>query len=221
MNHPSSEEFVPYVFGEAKPEARRRLRQHLAECAECRDEVERWKQSLNRLDAWRLPRPARYPQVLEPLLRWAVAGAMAGAILLAGFAAGRFSSPKPALAEVRQEVAMEVRQQLHQELARQLNAKLASATSDAVAASVARTRQLLTVYAQAQEARRAEQARAIAVALDQLDRRWQAQRVADYMTLKEQLDTVAVNTDAGLRQLADARQPDASPSPAKKISIKN
>ncbi len=221
MNHPSRDEFVPYVFGEAKPEVKRRLRQHLAECAECRDEVERWKHGLNRLDDWKLPRSVCYPQVFQPLLRWAAAGAMACAILLAGFFAGRFSAPKPSLAQVRQAVAMEVRQQLHQQLAQQLSAKLANATSDAVAASVAQTRQLLAVYAQAEEARRAERARAIAVALDQLDRRWQAQRAADYMTLKEQLDTVAVNTDAGLRQLADARQPDASPSPAKRISVKN
>ncbi len=213
MNHPSRDEFVPYVFGEAEPETRRRLRQHLAECAECRDEVERWKESLSRLDAWKLPRPAACAGVFQPLLRWAAAGAMAGALMLAGFAAGRFSAPKPGLAEVRRTVAMEVRQQLHQELARQLDAKLANTTSDALAASGAQTRQLLAVYAQAEEARRAEQARAIAVALDQLDRRWQEQRTADYMTLKEQLDTVAVNTDAGLRQLADARQPDTPPRP--------
>jgi len=71
------------------------------------------------------------------------------------------------------------------------------------------------------EARRIEDARAFYAALEKLD----AQRIADYVSLKKELDTVAVLTDAGLRnteqelaQLADnSRAADLPGVPSKQI----
>ena len=221
MNHPSREEFVPYIFGEADADVSRRLRDHLNGCLECREEVERWKRSLGRLDAWKLPRASRAREVLQPVLRWAAAGAAAAAVLVAAFAAGRLSAPRLAPVPVRGAIAAEVREQLRQEFDSSLNTRLAETASGAVASAGDQTRELLRAYAVAAEAKRAEEDRALYLALDQLESRWQAQRVADYIALKKDLDTVAVNTDAGLRQLADARRSGTSASRSKNISIKN
>jgi len=71
------------------------------------------------------------------------------------------------------------------------------------------------------ETKRVEDARAFYAALEKLD----AQRIADYVSLKKELDTVAVLTDAGLRnteqqlaQLADdTRAADFPGAPSKTI----
>ena len=71
------------------------------------------------------------------------------------------------------------------------------------------------------EAKRVEDARAFYAALEKLD----AQRIADYVSLKKELDTVAVLTDVGLRnteqelaQLADnSRAADLPGVPSKRI----
>jgi len=64
------------------------------------------------------------------------------------------------------------------------------------------------------EAKRIEDNRAVRVALEKLD----AQRISDYVSLKKELDTVAVLTDAGLRdteqqlaRLADYSQSSSPP----------
>ena len=70
------------------------------------------------------------------------------------------------------------------------------------------------------EAKRIEDNRAVRAALEKLD----AQRIADYIALKKELDTVAVLTDAGLRdteqqlaQLADYSQSSSPPGASKTI----
>ena len=70
------------------------------------------------------------------------------------------------------------------------------------------------------EAKRIEENRAFHAALEKLD----AQRIADYVSLKKELDTVAVLTDAGLRdteqqlaRLADYSQSSSPPGVSKTI----
>ena len=74
-------------------------------------------------------------------------------------------------------------------------------------------------YAQALEAKRTEDGQVFNAALNKLE----SQRLADFVSLKKDVDTVAVNTEAGLRrarqelfQLADSTQPaNISNSPQK------
>src|SRR5208283_5190745 len=98
MNHPKPEEWVPYVCGGVKPDVRRQLKAHLTECPECRDRVESWNRSLNRLDAWKLPAPNRVFELFAPVLKWAAAAAL---VLGAGFALGRFSGGDAMAEKVR------------------------------------------------------------------------------------------------------------------------
>ncbi len=218
MNHPKHEEWVPYLFGEAAPDARRQLKQHLQTCAACREELESWQRSLGRLDAWRLPRVAGPGETFQPFLRWVAAAAAVVVVLPLAFGLGRLTSARADLAQVRAAIEPEIRQQLRQEFARMLQDELARSASATLAASSEQTQGLLAAYAQALEKRRLEDKQAVSESLDKLDRA----RVADLVSLKRELDTVAVNTDAGLRtaeqQLAEfassARPPDSqTPSP--------
>src|SRR5438093_1462722 len=75
MNHPKREEWTPYLFGEATPEARHKLAKHLQDCPDCAAEIAGWRRSLNQLDLWKLPRrPARSAHGATARLKWGIAG---------------------------------------------------------------------------------------------------------------------------------------------------
>ena len=59
MNHPKPEDWVQFLYGELKPDLRRQLNEHLQGCHECGEELQNWKRSLHRLDAWKLPARGR------------------------------------------------------------------------------------------------------------------------------------------------------------------
>ena len=94
MKHPHRDEWAPYIFGEASPEAARTLDQHLAKCAECRNQLEGWRRTLKRLDAWKVPSAPRSARAsTQTGVRWAIAAAI---VLGLGFGLGRFSSQRAA-----------------------------------------------------------------------------------------------------------------------------
>ena len=185
MNHPKPEEWVPYLYGEAPAIARQALKAHLKECPQCRDEVETWKRSLHRLDAWKVPRGRRsWSLRWAPSFRWAAAASL---VLLAGACLGRVTAPKVDANQLRTALLPQIRKELQQE-----------------------TLELV----------RQESARSAALSLAS------SQRYADqvgqqvYLAVKKQLDTLAVNTDAGLRntaeqlvQLADYNVPQTTNQP--------
>ena len=126
MNHPKHEEWVPYLFGETKPEVRRQLKEHLRDCADCRNEIESWQRSLGRLNAWKLPPTPRAVLTFAPILNWAAAAAL---VLLVGFGAGRLTAAKADVAKVRAALAPELRRELSQEFARYLHDELERSSS--------------------------------------------------------------------------------------------
>ncbi len=193
MNHPNREDWVPYVFGEAQSAIRRQLKLHLDNCAECREQLESWRRSLGRLNAWRLPRWQNGAGLLAPSLKWALA---AGLMICVGFGVGRLTAPRATIDQVRAAVEPGIRQQLSQELAGMVREQVSQAASATLAAAGAQTERLLVSYADSLEADRATDTEAIYATLDRL----QKQRLEDYLALKRDLDTVAVNTDAGLRR---------------------
>ena len=152
MNHPRPEEWAPFVCGESNPEEQRRLADHLRECGACRTEVESWKRSMRRLDAWDIP-----PRQLIRLPAFALfkLAAAAALVLAVGFGVGRFSSTAAGVEKVRAAIEPELRKQLRTEFNAELQAQI---------------------------------------------KQLQAQRLEDYYALKKDLDTVAVFTDASLRQ---------------------
>jgi len=208
MNHPTREEWMSYLYDELTAEEHSGLEAHLAVCPDCKTRVSDWRAARKNLDAWQLPaRPARVP-LQRPLVRWAAAAALMIAI---GFGVGRFATPATANAgKIRAAIEPEIRQQLRQEFTQLLRDELDKAASATLAASSEQTKHWVEDYAQALEAKRTEDGQAINAALNKLE----SQRLADFVSLKKDVDTVAVWTDAGLRrarqelfQLADYTQP--------------
>jgi len=190
MNHPKQEEWAPYLYGEANAETRRRLKAHLRGCAECREEIEGWQLSRDRLAAWKVPSRVAPTERFMPVLKWA---AVAALLLMPGlgFELGRLTVRPPDLQKLRAAIEPGIRQELRQEFAGMLHEQIEAASLATLAASSEETKSLLSDYAQFVEARRAEDSQAIYAALRRLD--------ANYASLTKDLDIVAVNTDASFR----------------------
>jgi|SRR5882724_10921200 len=206
MNHPTREEWVPYLFGETKPDARRQLNAHLKDCPDCRQEIDTWKMSLGLLDSWKLPPVPRPAPSFAPFLNWAAAAAV---VLLAGFGIGRLTA-RADVQRVRAAIEQELRRELTQEFARLTREEMSKSASSTLAAAAQQTDQAMAVLTKAIEDTRTEDNRAIYAAMDKLE----SDSFAQFVSLKKDVDTVAVNTDAGLRntaqelvQLADYKQP--------------
>ena len=209
MNHPTREEWVPYVFGEAKSEVRQQLNAHLSQCPDCRKEIDSWKASLKLLDSWKLPRIPKPVPVFSPLLNWAAAAAV---IMLLGFGIGRLTA-RADVQKVRAALEPELRRELTQEIAKLTREEISKNASATLAAAGQQTDQAMAVLAKAMEDTRAEDNRAIYAAMDKIE----SDGFSQFVSLKRDIDTLAVNTDAGLRntaqelvQLVDYKQPAGS-----------
>ena len=208
---------MSYLYDELTAEEQSSLAAHLAVCPDCKTRVNDWRAARRNLDGWQLPaRQARLP-LQGPLMRW---GAAAALMIGIGFGVGRFATLATANAgRIRAAIEPEIRQQLRQEFTQLLRDELDKAASATLAASGEQTKHWVEDYAQALETKRTEDRRAILAALNKLE----SQRRADFVSLKQDVDTVAVLTDASLRraqqqlvQLADYRQPaNSSNSPQK------
>src|SRR3989442_7447897 len=194
MNHPTREEWMSYLYDELTTEEHSSLAAHLAVCPDCKTRVTDWRSARKNLNAWQLrPRPARVA-LQRLLVRWAAAAALMIGI---GFGVGRFATPATANAgRIRAAIEPEIRQQLRQEFTQLLRDELDKAASATLAASGEQTKHWVEDYAQAFEAKRAEDRQAVDAALDNME----SQRFADFVSLKRDVDTVAVRTDAALRR---------------------
>ena len=192
MKHPEREEWVPFLYGEGKPADQHRLETHLQNCPECRQEIESWQRSLRRLDEWTLPHSPR-PVTFAPWVQWAAAAML---VLSLGVGIGRLSTRSVDPERVRASIEPELRRQIRQELAQTVRAEVDRASAATLAASSARVDNLFANFAQALESRRSQDGQAISDALGRL----QSQYAADFLALKKDVDTVAVNADAGFQQ---------------------
>ncbi len=181
MNHPKREEWVPYLYGEAKPEVRRELQAHLEACPDCRSQLQSWNQSLHRLDHWKLPRWRTGAEWFTPALKWATAAAL---VLVVGFAIGRMTAAGADAERVRAQLEPKLRETLRQELAQMVRDEVSRTSAATLTAATEHTEKLLAAYNTVQENRRTED-------LERL-----------YLTIKNQLDTVAINTQKEFVQLA-------------------
>lgn len=197
MNHPTSEEWMSYLYEEIEATDRAQLAGHLQGCTQCRARVAAWQGAQRNLDEWRLEprgRAGRATVLARPWLKWAAAIVVFAGV---GFSAGRFSMARPMdLQKLRAEMEPELRQQLRAELVQTMREELDKSAATTLAASREQTRGMLADYAQKIENARANDNAVISAALERLD----TQQADDYVSLKKQLDTVAVNTDAGLQR---------------------
>ena len=199
MNHPTNEDWMSYLYDEVDATERARLTGHLQDCPQCQTKVNAWQTAQKNLDGWQLEsrraaRKAALPVLARPWLKWAAAAAVVAGI---GFGAGRFSTAGSVDPQkFRAEMEPQLRQQLRAELVQTMQEELKKSAAATLAASREQSRQMLADYAGKIESARAEDNSLISAALDRLD----SQQTDDYVSLKKQLDTVAVLTDAGLRR---------------------
>jgi len=128
MNHPKPEDCVQYLCGEIKPDLRRQLKQHLDGCAECREELQSWKRSLHRLDAWKLPWTSSRLDAVTPFLKWAAAALL---VLGLGFGFGRLTARQPDLEKVRAQVEPEIRREFAEMLRQAIDKSSATTLAQA------------------------------------------------------------------------------------------
>jgi len=192
------------------------LKAHLHTCPDCKSKVNEWQAARSGLDEWRVPKRRGRVVLAQPMVKWAAAAAI---VLSIGVGIGRLTSAAPNVQQVRAAIEPEMRQELRREFAQLFRDQLDKSASTTLAASTEQTRQLLAEFARAVEAKRTEDYQAINAALDKL----QSQRLADFFSLKKDVDTMAVLTESGFRraqqqlvQLADYTQPaNSSNSPQK------
>ena len=180
MNHPTPDEFLEYHDGDLAAERQAEIANHVADCAACRQQASSWAEVRSTLGAWDLPiQPwpvARTSRQGTPRLSWK--GAAAAALFMAaGFGAARFSSPARDAAAVREDIVRQIRGELRNEI----QAKLA-------------------VIASEHSSRQEELGTALAERIDEFELQWQA----DFLALRRDVETVAVRTQEGLQQLANA-----------------
>ena len=207
MNHPTREEWMSYLYDELNADQSANLKAHLHTCPDCKSKVNEWQAARSGLDEWRVPKRRGRVVLAQPMVKWAAAAAI---VLSIGVGIGRLTSAPPDVQQVRAAIEPEMRQELRREFAQLFRDQLDKSASTTLAASTEQTRQLLAEFARAVEAKRTEDYQAINAALDKL----QSQRLADFFSLKKDVDTMAVLTESGFRraqqqlvQLADYTQP--------------
>lgn len=187
MKHPNRDEWVPYVFGEARPDEARRLRAHLESCAECAAEVTAWRRSLQTLDKWELPEPARSRAVLTPVFRWALAAAI---MLAAGIAIGRVTAPDA------REISARVEGSIEAMLAQKLQQTVSESQARLAGASEERAQELWNTFSEKLEIAREEDRQAMLALFEQ----HRLGLEEGYVNLRRDLETLALQADQEIRQ---------------------
>jgi hypothetical protein len=176
MKHPNTEEWMSFLYHEDDSSRHATMQTHLENCAECAGRLKVWRGSMQSLDGWPTSAQRRSPGRFQPWLQVAAAAVF---MIGLGFAIGRAARPAPI------DVAA-----LKAELARDFDARLTST----VASSTSEVQRLLAGFIQAQDDRRTLDREVIVTALRQLD----AKYAANVAALRNELETVAVNTQDGL-----------------------
>jgi len=189
---------MSFLYAEDSPAQHRALAGHLLACHACHAQVQLWRDTQQALEAWSLPAtvPSR-SRFRRPFLRWAAAALF---LVGVGLGLGRITSPTAhdlaqmqaaldaKLAAARSEL-LQVLDQHQSELAKALRV----AATDAATTEAS---QLLAQYAKLLEDQRDADHESYLAAFRQLDER----RRSDVGTLREQLQTVALNADDGLNR---------------------
>lgn len=208
MNHPRREEWIPLLFGEADTGVKQALETHLRECSQCTTEINAWRRTIGRLDAWKLPK-AQKPVRAFPWQPFAWAAA--AAIVVGAFVAGRFTAPTLDVEKLRADLQTQLSDEIHQGFARvssESSIALANLETRLASASIQNNKAMAEEFMQFINSVRAQDREATDAILAKLE----AQYTTDFVLLRRDLETLATTTDeeiesarARLYQLASSR----------------
>jgi hypothetical protein len=171
MNHPSREQWLAHLYTDETDAAETDpLREHLASCPECRDRVESWRSVVGQLDQWKIAPLPAEPGRRSKLPRVAAIAAALIGLLALGFIAGRQSSVSKAEVAALREQVVQLSAGLDQRIQ-----QVASAES-------------------------AKQLKPVSAAVRDELQDLRAEQTANYLSLRKELETVAVFTAASFRQ---------------------
>ena len=212
MNHPTQNEWLNYLDGEASPKDVNRLREHLAECPMCATEIAGWKRSVQKLRRLPFPMPGQIePERRRSLLhdsrffRWGLAAAI---VLSVGIALGRQSVLRGD--SLRQSVVAQVRD----DLSRELRAEFLAALDPKGEVKDGFQQQLRHDLLSAQANLTNQNARLCREMIQKERQQWQQdqqhilalikdlrdQQVSDTLALRRDLETAVSTADNDLRQ---------------------
>jgi hypothetical protein len=190
MNHPKREEWVPLLFGEADAEAKQRLEAHLASCAECAQEVNAWRRTMGRLDAWKLPKTPRAKSFSLQPVTWAAAAA----IMIGAFMVGRFSAPQVDGQKLRAELKSELSAEIQEGFARvssDSTKALANLEFRLASATVQNSKEMAEEFVAIINGLRKEDREATEALFAKLEKQY----TTDFVLLRRDLETLASTTD--------------------------
>ena len=211
MNHPKPEEWAGFAYGDCDPEESARLDAHAVGCPDCRRELEALRTVQGHLDGYSLPESFSRPRGRSSG-RWLLASAASVAFVLGGLAMRWAVGSAPGEAELLVKLRPVLDQELKAMLASQNRAPLsptsgldASGMQKADAATTDAWRSAFAGFLALYGNDRAEDRAILAEAVRTLDQ----QRRADYIRLRNDLETVALTasdqlsrTRSDLTQLA-------------------
>ena len=208
MNHPKREEWIPLLFGECHGETRNNLEAHLHECLQCAEEVNSWRRTMSRLDAWKLPKA---PNTSRTISWQPLAWAAAAAIVIGAFVAGRSTAPTLDVEKFRAELKSELSDEIHQGFVRvssESSAALANLEVRLASASLRNNKELAEEFVRVIDSLRTQDREATEALFAKLE----TQYTTDFVLLRRDLETLASTTDeeiesarARLYQLASSR----------------
>jgi len=175
---------MSFLYGECPPERRRELDAHLDACPVCAGQVQTWRSSMNALNDWPLPAKRHARRQWVPALKWAAAAVI---VLAVGIGIGRqTSNARAEVAALKNSIA-----DLTAVVEREHNYNFSNSLALAATANT-ETLRLMGDYARLQQEQRAADQEVIKTALRSFDLR--------LGRVRSDLQTVAVNTEAGFEQ---------------------
>lgn len=189
LNHPTSEEWMEFLYGESPQERRAAMETHASSCAACAQRLKEWRSSAAELDQWKLPvaEPAAGTTTkrFAPRIKWAVAAVI---LLSTGFLAGQISSSSRSEIANLQSSFSELSDSIKRDQSIQASNTLAAATE----AANDQTAHLIAEYSASQAAQRLADQKSVGLVLSALEVRLNA--------LHSELTTVALNTQTGFHE---------------------
>ena len=176
MTHPKREDWMSYLYDELSATERSTLQAHLDSCAECHAQMSVWQSVGAEMNTWKLsprvPRPRPFA-----FLRWAAAAVIVGLAIVGALRLNALSHEVKAL-----------RAELQRMPRQDVESAANTATKTATEAQA-----MVTALAEQWEQKRLGDQQALLAALQKLN----ARHAQDYATLRKELETVAVFSEAG------------------------